>query len=106
MRFATLQRVKCITEVTPADFNAHLEEVMTELSKLEKAGVNDIDVGANLATRRVDVSMWVEAADQAEAVWRSLATLRAALHAVGAATHGWDTAGAEVEVRPDELVEA
>jgi len=67
--------------------------------------VIDPDLGATLATGRLDVSMVVEA-DSIEAALKKAATAtRAAVHAIGVATPGWDDLireiGSEVKALAD-----
>jgi len=68
-----------------------MDPLMLELLALENADstIEDPDLAANLSTGRVDVQMVVEAADPAEAMVKALATLRAAIHAMGDATRPW-----------------
>lgn len=100
MRYLTVQQVG--TELD--DFENRLTILMDALLDLEKAdtAIADPDVAANLARGRADVQMVVEATDPAEAAVKALATLRAAIHAIGEATPGWETNSAIMHVAPEE----
>lgn len=56
----------------------------------ELHGVDDPDLGANLGKRRFDISMYVDAPDQIQAAIAALEAARAAIHASGGGTAGWD----------------
>jgi hypothetical protein len=77
---------------------------MEALLRLEAANsaVEDSDFAADLGTGCVDVQMTVEAPDPAAAMVQALATLRAAIHAIGGTDSGWETTSAIVHVEPAE----
>ncbi|SNQ46651.1 conserved hypothetical protein [Frankia canadensis] len=68
-------------------------------------GADDTDLGTNLTTGCLHVTMIVEASDLEEAVARSLAATRSAVHAVGGATPGWDRSIREVGTQARELAD-
>jgi hypothetical protein len=99
MKYLTVQEVQY---VGPATCEPRLELLMDALLDLEEADatVTDPDLAADIATGRVDVQMIVDADDPAAAMVKALATLRAAIHAIGDATPGWETATAVMHVAP------
>jgi hypothetical protein len=62
--------------------------------------LSDVDLGASLTDGRATVSISVEAADPAAAGTKALCTVRAAIHAIGDATPGWETARSSMRVVP------
>ena len=60
--------------------------------------ISDTDVGASLTDGRVTVNMTVEAADPADAGTKALCTVRSAIHTIGDATPGWETARSVVRM--------
>ena len=64
--------------------------------------IGNMSLGASLAEGRADVSMTVEEVDPAAAATKALASVRAAIHAIGDATPGWDTAHSVIRVAPAE----
>jgi hypothetical protein len=80
---------------------------MEALLDLEEAdlAIQDPDLAADISTGHVDVQMVVEADDPAAAMVKALATLRAAIHAIGGATPGWETASAVMHVAPVDAAE-
>jgi hypothetical protein len=99
VKYLTIQQVTC---GVPQSLLDRLEPLMEELLTLEKADscVEDADLAADVTTGQVDVQMVVEAADAAEAMVKALATLRAAIHAIGDATPGWETANIVMHAGP------
>jgi hypothetical protein len=75
---------------------------MEALLGLEAAdsAVADPDLAAHPGTGCMDVQMTVEAPDPAAAMVKALATLRAAIHAIGGS--GWETTSAIVHAAPTE----
>lgn len=75
---------------------------MDALLDLEEAdeAIADPDLAANLETGCVNVQMIVDAEDPAAAMVKALSTLRAAIHAIGDATPGWDPTSAVMHVAP------
>ena len=104
MKYLTVQEVTC--PGAPA-FGARLDALMEALLSLEAAdnAIEDPDLIADLTSCSVDVEMMVEAADPAAAMVKALATLRAAIHAIGDATPGWETTLAVMHVTPAEAPE-
>ncbi len=101
MKYLTVQ------EITYADvptFGSRLDALMEALLSLEAddSAIEDPDLAADVSSCRVDVEMTVQAADPAAALVKALATLRAAIHAIGGATPGWETTGAVIHAAPTE----
>lgn len=99
MKYLTVQEVQCVGS---ASCEPRLDPLMEALLNLEEAdaAIADPDLAADLGTGCVDVQMIVEAADPAAAMVKALATLRAAIHAIGYATPGWETSTAVMHVAP------
>lgn len=70
------------------DFEAHTDRLMDALLSLQD--LIDPDIGGNLAARRVDITMTVEADSIPDAAYKSLCAVRTAIHAAGGATPGWE----------------
>ena len=99
MKYLTVQ------EVTYADVPTvgnRLDALMETLLSQEAAdsAIEDPDLAVDLSSCRVDVEMTVEATDPAAALVKALATLGAAIHAIGGATAGWETTGAVIHAAP------
>jgi hypothetical protein len=101
VKYLTVQEVTC--EDRPA-FGVRLDPLMEALLRLEAAdgAIEDPDLAADLGTGHVDVQMTVEAADPAAAMVQALATLRAAIRAIGGSDSGWETTAAFVHAAPAE----
>jgi hypothetical protein len=101
VKYLTVQEVTC--EDRPA-FGVRLDPLMEALLRLEAAdgAIEDPDLAADLGTGHVDVQMTVEAADPAAAMVQALATLRAAIRAIGGTDSGWETTAAFVHAAPVE----
>jgi hypothetical protein len=99
MKYLTIQEIQCVGE---ASCQPRLDPLMEALLNLEEAdaAITDPDLAADLGTGRVDVQMIVDAEDPAVAMVKALATLRAAIHAIGDATPGWETSTAIMHVAP------
>ncbi len=99
MKYLTIQEVAC---GEPEVFPGRLDDLMEQLLSLENAdsAVEDPDLAADLSTGCVDVQMIIEAPDPAEAMVKAFATLRAAIHAMGDATPGWETANTIMHAAP------
>jgi hypothetical protein len=104
VKYLTVQEVTC---KDPAAFGVRLDPLMEALLRLEAAdaAIEDPELAADLGTCGLDVQMTVEAEDPAAAMVKALATLRAAIHAVGGATPGWETTTAIMHVEPAEAAE-
>lgn len=104
MKYLTVQEITC---GAPDAFGARLDPLMEALLSLESAdaAIEDPDLTADLSTSRVDVEMTVEAPDPAAAMVKALATLRAAIHAIGDSSPGWETAWAVMHVAPADSPE-
>jgi hypothetical protein len=104
VKYLTIQQVACVAlEALPE----RLDPLMEALLAIEQADSNieDPDLAADLTTGEVDVQMAVEAGDPAEAMVKALATLRAAIHAIGDATPGWETGSAVMHAAPIEAAD-
>lgn len=99
MKYLTIQEIQC---VGPDSCDQRLYPLMEALLDLEAvdAAITDPDLAADLSSGRVDVQMIVDADDPAVAMVKALATLRAAIHAIGDATPGWETTTAVMHVAP------
>ena len=99
MKYLTIQEIQC---VGPGSCEQRIDPLMEALLDLEAvdAAITDPDLAADISTGRVDIQMLVDAADPAEAMVKALATLRAAIHAIGDATPGWETTTAVMHVAP------
>ena len=104
MKYLTVQQVRC---VGLQSCEPRLEPLMDALLDLEEADacIEDPDIAANVSTGCVDVQMLVEADDPASAVVKAFATLRAAIHAIGDVTPGWQMASAIMHVAPADAAE-
>jgi hypothetical protein len=89
---------------TPAERDEAFDHLADAFFDLHE--VADQDLGANVATGRFEVSMIVEADGLEDAVGKSLAAVRAAIHAVGGATPRWDKAIKEIGAEACELADA
>ena len=81
--------------------------MMDALLDLEEAdtAIEDPDIAADVSTGGVDVQMIIEADDPALAMVKAFATLRAAIHAIGDATPGWETSSAVMHVAPADAAD-
>jgi hypothetical protein len=104
MKYLTVQEVACIG---PTACHTRLDPLMEALLDLEEVdtAITDPDLAADIGTGRVDVQMTVEADDPAEAMVKALAALRTAIHAIGDATPGWETATAVMHVAPADAAD-
>jgi len=85
---------------------AHLDCVADYLVELQ--GVVDPDLGANLADAIVTFTMSVDAETSPEALRFALAGIRAAIHAAGGCTAGWEGQFQDgpLVVTPSDLISA
>lgn len=99
MKYLTIQEIQC---VGPGSCEQRIDPLMEALLDLEAVddAITDPDLAADISTGRVDIQMLVDAADPAEAMVKALAALRAAIHAIGDATPGWETTTAMMHVAP------
>jgi hypothetical protein len=104
VKYLTVQEITC---AGPSTFGARLDPLMEALLRLEAAdgAIEDPDLVGDLSTCCVEIQMTVDAADPAAAMVKALATLRAAIHAIGDAAAGWETARAVMHVAPAETPE-
>ena len=98
---------------SPDALDQHTDDLMDAL--VEEPGAIDADVCATLATGKVAISMYVDAADDESAFGKALVIARSAIHKAGGFTGGWtDRAGGglpvddtyNVRVQPAESVDA
>jgi hypothetical protein len=104
MKYLTIQEIKCAGR---NPFEERIDPLMEALLDLEEAdtAITDPDLAADVSNGRVDVQMIIEAEDPASAMVKALATLRAAIHAIGDATPGWETATAVMHVAPAQAAD-
>lgn len=100
MKFYTGTEIDAAGPVSEARFIA-LADALCDLEASD-AGLEDADLGASLVNGHATVSMTVDAADAAEAGTKALCAVRTAIHAVGDATPGWETARSAMHITPAE----
>jgi hypothetical protein len=71
-----------------ADFDERTDQLYEALLDLD--GFEDADMASNLTEGTVEASMVVDADDEIQALMTALGCLRAAIHAIGDATWGWE----------------
>lgn len=78
-------------EAAEALLEKHLDDLMNELLKLEQcnADIHDPSVGASLAAGDVEIELTVDLPED-QAVKRTRAIVRTAIHAAGGFTPRWD----------------
>ncbi len=86
------------------DLDAQADRLADALYDLHD--VIDPDLGGSLAEGRLDITMVVEADDLADATAKSLCAVRAAIHAVGGSTPGWERYIREVSAQARTLLDA
>lgn len=88
------------------DFDLHIDQVLEHLYDDDR--VREPDYTASLAERTVEFSLSVSSDDEVDAFTLLHSALRAAIHAAGGGTPGWEDHFRVVQssVRPDELVDA
>jgi hypothetical protein len=99
MKYLTIQEIHC---VGPDSCEQRLDPLMEALLDLEVVGdaITDPDLAADVSSGCVDIQMIVDADDPAVAMVKALATVRAAIHAIGDAAPGWETTTAVMHVAP------
>jgi hypothetical protein len=100
VRFYTEIELDAVGPITEARFDA-FAEALYELDAIDPA-IGNTDLGASLAVGRATVTMTVDARDPAEAGTKALCAVRAALHAIGDVTHGWEAARGVMRVAPTD----
>ena len=102
MKYLTVQQVG-FSGISDG-FDGRVRTLVEALADLEAAdpAITDLDVAATLDECRIDVQMTAEASGPAEAMTKAQSTLRAAIHAIGDATPGWETGAAVGHVAPYE----
>ncbi len=100
MKYLTIQQTQYTGPIEL--FESRLEELADALYDLEDSdpAIHDPDLAARMSDGYVDVQMIVEAEDPAEAMTKALCALRVAIHAIGDATPGWETARAVMHAAP------
>ena len=99
MKYLTIQEIHCGGPDSREQRIDPLTEALLDLEAVDDA-ITDPDLAADLSTDCVDIQMIVDAGDPAEAMVKALATVRAAIHAIGHATPGWETTTAVMHVAP------
>lgn len=104
MKYLTVEEIQY---VGPGTCESRLEPMMDALLELEESdeAIMDPDLAADVHTGRVDFQMTVDAEDPAAAIGKAVATLRAAIHAIGDATPGWETSTAILHVAPADAAD-
>lgn len=104
MKYLTVQEIRC---EGPGTCEPRLDPLMNALLDLEEAdaAITDPDLATDLSTGRIDVQITVDADDPAAAMVKALATIRAAIHSIGDATPGWETATAVMHVAPADAAD-
>lgn len=98
MKFCTEIEVGATGPVDEDRFDA-LADALHDLDASDPA-IEEARLGASLAGGRATVSMTVDASDPADAGTRVLCAVRAAIHAIGDATPGWETARGVMRIAP------
>lgn len=99
MKYLTIQEIQCVGLDSCDQRLDPLMEALLDLEAVDDA-ITDPDLAADLSSGRVDVQMIIDADDPAVAMVKALATLRAAIQAIGDATPGWETTTAVMHVAP------
>ena len=86
------------------DFDTRTDRLYEALWELH--GVSDPDMAANMSEGTAEVTMILQAKGLDEAVTRSTASLRSAIHAIGGSTAGWDKIIKELSHAGHALAEA
>lgn len=99
MKFYTEMELRAVNgTIDDARFDA-LADALYELDESD-SNVTDADLTARLADGRVTASMVVEADDPAAAATKALCVVRTAIHTIGDATPGWETATGVMRIAP------
>lgn len=98
--YLVIQEVKYLGTLT----EGRLEKLMDALIGVEDSDptIADPDLAARMGSSEVDIQMTVEAEDPADAATKALCALRTAIHVIGGATPGWETASAIMRIAPSE----
>lgn len=74
------------------DLGDHIEQVVEELAKLDGCNSDLLDFAASsdASDDTAEFTVTVQAPSLEEATTSGVSCIRAAIHATGAATHGWD----------------
>jgi hypothetical protein len=100
VKFYTELELRADGPMDDARFDA-LADALYELDAADPT-VTDTDLAASLSDRRVTASMVIDAGDPAEAATKAMCTVRAAIHAIGDGTPGWETATSVMRIAPAE----
>jgi hypothetical protein len=98
VKFYTEMELRAEGAIDDARFDA-LADALYELDGSDPA-VSDADLTAQLEDGRVTASLVVEADDPAAAATKALCAVRTAIHAIGDATPGWETATGVMRIAP------
>lgn len=98
MKFYTEMELRASGAIDDARFDA-LADALYELDEADPA-VCDTDLTARLADGRVTAAMVVDADDPADAATKALCAVRTAIHTIGDATPGWETATGVMRIAP------
>jgi hypothetical protein len=101
VKFYTEIELDAAGPIPEARFDA-LADALYDLDANDPA-IESADLGASLADGRATVTITVDADDPAEAGTKALCTVRAAIHAIGDATPGWETARGVMRVAPADV---
>lgn len=88
---------------------AHLSDVIDALEEIEEtdAAILQCDLHADLGSGRIEIDVAVDAEDGLAASVLGLSGIRAAIHAAGGSTPGWEhlikTRNVEIDPSADEL---
>jgi hypothetical protein len=100
VKFYTEMELRADGPMDDARFDA-LADALYELDAADPA-LTDTDLTASLTDRRVTASMVIDAGDPAEAATKAMCTVRAAIHAIGDGTPGWETTTGVMRIAPAE----
>jgi hypothetical protein len=104
VKYLTVLEVQCVGTTSCGSRLTPLMDALLDLEDADPA-ISDPDLAANTVSGCVEVQMVVEADDPAKAMVQALSTLRAAIHAIGDATPGWETSTAVMHVAPADAAD-
>jgi hypothetical protein len=103
MKFYVELELTAGKSIDEARFDA-LADALYDLDASDPA-ISDTDLGTSLADGHATVSMTVEAEDQGAAAAMVVCATRAAIHAIGDATPGWETHRGILRVAPADVAD-
>lgn len=80
--------ITCLASLPADELGGSFDAIADALREL--AAAEDADLGMDLATGALDVTLTVKAVDEVEALSWALGSTRTALHAAGHSTPGWE----------------